>query len=173
MRRHLVKRVLAAGTSVSALGMSLLAAWYWLSPSMTLENMANAASRRDGKGVAAYMDMDALRASTRQDAENALRNSVPSNNVFLNHRAITEALVGKIIDDIFSPQGTRRLVEGQSDPAGNRHALAYRIILNGPNRFVARIDAPERVDLLFIRHGADWLLSAIHSRPEEPPEKYT
>lgn len=167
-----LRRLLAVVTTTAAIAISSLAVWYSCSPAMTLEAMANAAERRDGDGVAVHMDMLALRISTRMLAEETLRRNVPSDRVVLNHHVITEVLVGRVIDDIFTRHGTDRVVRGQSDPIANRGALSYRIALQGPDRFIARLDAPRRVDLLFIRHGATWLLSAIRMRPAEAPRNY-
>lgn len=170
--RTIAKRFVAIVTCTSAVFMSLVAIWYWFSPSMTLEAMADAAARKDGVAVASYMDMDALRSDTRAAAEETLKAIAPSGEVVLNHRAITEILIGKVIDEVFSTNGTSRLLENQADPHSTRNALRYRILVTGPNKFIARIENPARVDLVFIRHGAEWLLSSIRERPPRQVEKF-
>lgn len=153
----------------------VVAAWYVWSPSMTIEAMADAAARRDDTALTAHMDMVALRADMRKVAEDNLRQNVPSGRVVLDHRAITEILVGRLIDDVFSARGTRRILRDQVNPQASRRTLSYRISFDTPNQFTARVDAPTRIDLKFTRHGAHWMLSSIRNTPTRAvpePQKY-
>lgn len=127
--------------------------------------MTEAIARRDGAALASYMDMDALRLSTRIGAEGVIRRAYPGGRVHLDPHGITEALIGKTIDRIFSPKGTQEMLRRQRKPLGTKE-VNYTIIRMGPNAFIARLDEPTRVDLMFTRHIVSWRLSSIIQRPK-------
>lgn len=171
MRRGVARTAAAIGSVIVATTGAIVASWYIWSPAMTLEAMADAAARRDAVAVSSHMDMPALRADMRRVVQENLRRNIPSGRVVLDHRAITEILVGRIIDGVFSPRGTGRILDEQRDPELSRQALSYRISLDGPNRFTAHIQAPMRIDLRFTRHGARWMLSSIRNPPAATPNR--
>ena len=159
-----------AGVVMGAvLGISVIAGWYAVTPRMTVDAMAAAAAGGDHEALASYMDMASLRADVRRRVADALSNRYPPGHVILDPRRVTEALAGKAIDETFSRSGTRRMLERHAGGTIARD-VHYVILRHGPNGFVARLDSPRRVDLLFSRHGLTWLLSGIAMRPAARPD---
>lgn len=163
-------RVTIAIVGGASMGVAAVGAWYVVTPQMTVEAMADAAVRGDGDRLASYMDLPELRRDTRRRASRAIADNYPPGIVVLNPGMVTEALVGRVIDQAFSIEGARRAVQGSRRAVVTRQDVQYRILRNGPNHFVARLDSPRRVDLLFTRHAAGWLLSGIMPRPGKPDE---
>lgn len=166
-----ILRLTAAITCGATLGVAVISGWYIITPKMTVEAMAMAAANGDGKRLAAYMDMDALRADMRRRTAIALSDRFPlgSNRVIIDPRRVTEALAGKVIDDVFSRKGTDRILSKEHGKIASKD-VTYVILRGGPNNFTARLDSPRRVDLLFSRQGAGWRLSGIAMRAAGKPE---
>lgn len=158
-------RVTLAVVGGASLVVGAVGAWYAFTPAMTVEAMATAAIAGDGERVASYMDMEALRKDVRRQASSAIARNYPQGRVMLKPEAITEALVGSVIDRAFSLDGTKRMLKRSQREMPTREDVAYTILRDGPNHFIARLDRPRRVDLHFTRHAAGWLLSRITSRP--------
>lgn len=152
---------IAAGT---LLGVSALSVWYVVSPTLTIEAMADAAVRGDAEELVTYVDMQALRRDVRRQATRMLGH-YRTDKVRMNPDMMVEALAGEVIDKAFSIEGARQAVTGTRRAIGNRSDLRYQILRDGPNRFVARLDMPRRVDLMFTRSGAGWVLAGIRMRP--------
>ena len=166
------RRIRAALSVLSGVGVVVvvMAAWYLLTPGMILERMARSAAAGDADGVVAYMDVAALRLDARKRAARALARNVPQDDVVLDHRMVTEALAGKIIDRVFSAEGARAMA---SDPKTVAEAgeITYVIRRDGLNNFTARLSGPRHVDLLFTRRGLTWRMTGIANAPEENPVK--
>lgn len=144
--------------------------WYLVTPRMTMEAMADAAVRGDAEKLTSYMDMKELRRDMRRRASRALASRYPPGRVVLDNDLVTEALAGSLIDHAFSLEGARNAVRGHGRAIRTRADVQYRIIRDGPNHFVARLDQPRRVDLLFTRNVAGWLLTGIAQRPPLEPK---
>jgi hypothetical protein len=165
-------KLTAALVSGAALGVGTVGAWYVVTPKMTVEAMADAAASKDGARLVQYMDMKALRADMRRRAAIVISDRYPlgRTKVVIDPRRVTEALAGKVIDEVFSPRGTDRMLARNRVPTAPGD-VAYVILRGGPNQFTARFDSPRRVDLLFSRHGAGWKLSGIAARPRTRSEQ--
>lgn len=150
------------------MGIASLSGWYALTPRMTVEAMASAAQRGDSVDLVRHMDMTALRVDMRRRAQQALEKNTPPGLVLLDPKAVTEALVGGRIDQAFSLKGARKALDRKDVRRVSEH-VDYRIMRNGPNAFVARLDGPRRVDLLFTRRGLTWMLTGIAARPVVTP----
>jgi len=151
------------------MGIATMSGWYALTPRMTVDAMASAAQRGDSANLVRHMDMTALRMDMRRRAQQALETSAPPGLVLLDPKAVTEALVGGRIDETFSLKGARKALRRKGAGRVPDH-IDYRIMRNGPNAFVARLDGPRRVDLLFTRKGLTWMLTGIAARPRPMPQ---
>lgn len=167
MRNRRIK-VACASMLGAALGTTLACGWYLASPGYTVEAMADAAVHGRSDQLVTYMDMPALRSSTRSAGARVIEEQYPTGRVRLDPRKVTEALAGHMIDHIFSVQGTKEII-GRRRPTSTDATVRYRILRQGPNRFTARIDLPRSVDLVFTRHLVQWKLSAINARPAVKP----
>lgn len=167
MRPHTYAAGVIAG---AALGIAVIAGWYAVTPRMTVEAMASAASAGDHERLSSYMDMTSLRADVRRRASGVISDKYPPGAVILDPERVTEALAGRKIDETFSRSGTRRMLEKPSSREAAK-AIGYLIRRDGPNHFTARLEYPRSVDLLFSRRGLSWRLTGIALRKPYRPDR--
>ncbi|HEX8513854.1 MAG TPA: DUF2939 domain-containing protein [Allosphingosinicella sp.] len=129
----------------AALFLLLAAGWWFGSPWWTLWRIREAAEAQDSEAVAAYIDLPALRASTREQLASHLG-------------PLGSALAGPAVDTLVSPTGIE--VALGIGGAGEREGGPGEVDLarTGSGEFRVR---REGGDLIFRRHGLGWKLEEI------------
>ena len=173
----LKKITLAAAVAVIAIGAAI-----WASPYYALHQMKTALDARDAAALAEHVDFPALRDNIKSQLAATMSRSLGalagSDNPFAAMgAAVTNAMLGKMVDAMVSPAGVQALVSksalSRQAPAGQvaggshdgtagkaRYAAGY----GGWDRFVIRpaADSDDAGALVLRRHGLwSWKLSEV------------
>jgi hypothetical protein len=154
------------------------AAWYLVSPGMTLKAMVAAAKANDTERLSTYIDYEALRQDMKADLTARLRSEAkrdkgPAGEIGL---AMGMAMMGPMIDSMVSPEGLRAAFAklDEAEAAAGRGEKAGKtpepvIERRGLDRFLVSNPATPGSGLVFERRGLGWKLTGIELAPEEAP----
>jgi hypothetical protein len=173
---------LAAGLALVLVAAA--AAWYFVSPGLTVQAMVEAAEGNDESRFSSYVDYPALRAdmkaelTARLQAE-AKRDGSAEAKVGL---AMGMALMNPLVDSMVSPQGMKtafanlakeeaamkKAPGGDTRPAGEKPRPEIRRL--GFNRFMITGKETPGSGLVFERRGLSWKLAGIDLPPSGAPD---
>lgn len=165
--KPIVKKV-SVGIISGAVAFSIMWAWYYITPRVTLWRMNKAIESRDDKVLVSYLDIPAMRKQMRRSVAADLKAVGRHGGVAMDEQLMVELLVGKTIDRLISDEGIRAATHSRGNLEDEVGELEYEIRQVGFNHFYVKVTAPARVLLRFGRRGMGWKLEGIESIPQGP-----
>lgn len=154
---------------IAALLLAAVAAWYFVSPGLTLKAMVAAARANDADRLSAYVDYEALRRDMKADLTARLEAEARKAGGRRGEMglAMGKALMGPMVDSVVSPQGMKAafaaMKVGESARGGGVPDDAPEPVIEreGLGRFLVRNRVTPDSALVFERRGLGWKLVGI------------
>jgi hypothetical protein len=169
-----MRRIYLLGGLAASL-LAAVAAWYFVSPGLTLNSMVAAAKANDADKLSAYIDYEALRRDMKADLTARLEaeaRKAGGRRAELG-LAMGRALMGPMVDAMVSPQGMKAafaaMKVGEAAPGERGAGEPPEPVIDreGLGRFLVRNPVKPDSALVFERRGLGWKLVGIELG--EPP----